>query len=128
MNNYLSATGKILHLKYLPSCEAMHSISDRFHSIFRKTFLQESLPNRQKALLKQYGFECDCPACKHNYPAKMSVDDTLRIDKTQSIDGDIMENWRKIENDFDNRTQDKIAGIIAKNKLLLEISGSKFIK
>lgn len=94
--------------------------------------MQESLAIRRKSLLKQYGFECDCTACKHNYTMQSSST-CLRIEQfhkrnVQSIRTEVMGNWAKIGTDFDrNRSVVRTAQLIAKNKLLLEIIGSKFM-
>lgn len=100
-----------------------------FYSTFRKTFLRERLADRQKALWKQYGFKCDCSACSHDYRISGLVDD-LQIDQFNNINTireEVSRNWVEIERNFDKQSPYKTAEIVAKNKFLLELVGSKFI-
>lgn len=88
------------------------------------------MSDRHAALLKQYGFECECPACKHDYRMNTSIDDNLQIEQfhnSQSIHAEVMKNWLEIETNFEKHTPHKTATAIAKNKFLLEIIGSKFM-
>lgn len=92
--------------------------------------MRESLADRQKALFKQYGFKCDCSACKHDYRIKTSFVESLQVEQfnnIQSIHSEVTRNWIEIESNFDSQTPQKTAEIIAKNKFLLEIVGSKFM-
>ncbi|KAG4078961.1 hypothetical protein HA402_010913 [Bradysia odoriphaga] len=99
---------------------------------YRKTFLEEPLASRQKALLEQYGFKCDCLACKLNYQPKTSIANGLQIEhfrdqNAQSIRAEVMKNWNVIENCIDKHTPHETAEIIVKNKFLLGLVNSKFM-
>lgn len=50
-----------------------------------------------------------------------------QIDDTESIHAEVTKNWMDIESNFDKQTPHETAEIIAKNKYLLEIAGSRFM-
>lgn len=92
----------------------------------------EPLANRQKALLEQYGFRCDCPACKLNYQTKTSLVDDPQIERfrdhdAQSIRAEVKKNWSEIETNYAHHTPHETAEIIERNKFLLTLIGSKFM-
>ncbi|KAJ6649459.1 SET and MYND domain-containing protein 4 [Pseudolycoriella hygida] len=100
---------------------------------YRKTFLREGLTERRKSLLAQYGFVCDCEACHGNYgmgKTEETPDDNLGSEQftdIESIDAEVARNWEQIETKFGKESPHRIAGMIAKNKFLLEIARSKII-
>ena len=63
-----------------------------------KTFLHESLQDRQRHLMKQYGFQCKCEACSENFSMKPNaVEHSLcQIERVKDIREEISRNWKMI--------------------------------
>ncbi|XP_037031923.1 uncharacterized protein LOC119071216 isoform X2 [Bradysia coprophila] len=125
---------KIAHEKFVFIVAKPIRAGEQLFICYRKTFLEEPLASRQKALLEQYGFKCDCPACKLNYQPKINASmvnglqmEYIRDHKAHSIRAEVMKNWNELESCFDKHTPHETAEIIVKNKFLLEFMNSKFM-
>lgn len=91
--------------------------------------MHESLKDRQNHLQSQYGFKCDCSACRKNYPKKQvnTELDYGRFRNQTEVEEEIALNWKRIGEYSEVESPCEVAALVQANKKLLQFLATKFM-